>query len=1056
MMQGSIDISELYDSGTISGETYLYCVEHGVSLVQDILCLTYADASNLVSSELNEIKAFFPETESANEVTEPDDSGTGMTKEIDSYYSFIQSRLTYLDADTLSYFRMFEERYSDKVSLVQQILFLNDREQLPVGLPSSEEIVNAFLDFVYDIQTYGKKYSIYDEVFRLCNDIRSCNILKSKFEYFGNKLEFVTWLLRCDRAEVIRLKNCGSKSYSIIWGIIKRLRIISEEKQDLREELTDEKTALTAEDSVALFKGIIDSRRQGLSVRANHVLSMILSDRYDSYADLLKLFQTPKISFLDYRNCGRNTDKELRCFKDEVLRALNSTSSIESVNDVPKVDVQDDYSLENSICHNKSLQFIEYLVESFIDGFPYSSRMVFTYMFEENNHNVCRFCKDLFKATRPIYRFVNKRHKGVASLDDINSLKDKLLDVYNEYHQVIELVYLSSYSNVKVYAILRGWLAGCGNMSEFIDKLISYDKNNLPELPNATAKTIYKILNIAQDVKALLSGSVQSCDAENRAENAKIAKWVSLLKLPLKDVQDINAVAQSIGRFPLFLAIQKYIENLTYRDSVIFLGQVDIYQDQELKNRSDIGRELNVSGERVRQLRGSIFNKLSKYVVSLQKMDIITYELKSSVDDVNYINYQEHTNFQDNFIYWVLSLCNKSRWTIIGDIEDTFFNPHGHQVNLNIVSTELFNSYNFSAFVEEFRRLYIRKRTVEEELNLQSFCMHFYRGAFQLALFDDIIYECKKIILRLFNCVSRGDLIILEGNSYRGLPEVVEEILENRGAPMTTEEIYNVLKTHYPEKKCANLQSCKIHISKNKRIVNLEPVGRRALFALVEWDVGTKRNSSIKEIAEEFIFDAENNIVLFEDLCEYIKPYRPEASNASIRRTLISVNEGFSLYMKGERQYIGFSARLYPKEYVRIESLPAKRTIIESCKEIEEFVTRNGRFPFLGEEYSDDENRLYRFWQRVLKKKKDGLLIAEDLDEVTRIENSYELYNISRSEYNWREIYSAILNKLIRFGKDGLDSSEKSWCYKHIRQGRNNQLNAWQVPLIKRLESLYA
>ena len=55
MMKDNIDISEFYDNGSISGETYLYCVEHDILSIQDALEKKYNDASEIVITELNEI-----------------------------------------------------------------------------------------------------------------------------------------------------------------------------------------------------------------------------------------------------------------------------------------------------------------------------------------------------------------------------------------------------------------------------------------------------------------------------------------------------------------------------------------------------------------------------------------------------------------------------------------------------------------------------------------------------------------------------------------------------------------------------------------------------------------------------------------------------------------------------------------------------------------------------------------------------------------------------------------------------------------------------------------
>ena len=80
----------------------------------------------------------------------------------------------------------------------------------------------------------------------------------------------------------------------------------------------------------------------------------------------------------------------------------------------------------------------------------------------------------------------------------------------------------------------------------------------------------------------------------------------------------------------------------------------------------------------------------------------------------------------------------------------------------------------------------------------------------------------------------------------------------------------------------------------------------------------------------------------------------------------------------------------------------------------------------------------------------------EDYEFIKYLESAYPYQEIPRNEYKWRETHSSICNTLQEFGRDSLTTSEQSWCYKHLRLLREGQLEDWQVPLMMKLQSLYA
>ena len=95
MMQGSIDISQLYEEGIICGETYLYCVENNINTTDDLLDHSFGDVSDCVASELNALLSELQDSSEADVSMSDDlmdaDKSKGCDK-IEGYVSYVQAK----------------------------------------------------------------------------------------------------------------------------------------------------------------------------------------------------------------------------------------------------------------------------------------------------------------------------------------------------------------------------------------------------------------------------------------------------------------------------------------------------------------------------------------------------------------------------------------------------------------------------------------------------------------------------------------------------------------------------------------------------------------------------------------------------------------------------------------------------------------------------------------------------------------------------------------------------------------------------------------------------
>lgn len=570
-----------------------------------------------------------------------------------------------------------------------------------------------------------------------------------------------------------------------------------------------------------------------------------------------------------------------------------------------------------------------------------------------------------------------------------------------------------------------------------------------------TAKELCKFIDEMSSVFSGISDDdlkiTESYDALKGRDVLKEKEYRNLLNLSDESVRAIIAVEQRLNRFPLFLTIQKFIEELDTRRKKILYGLIDIYNNQELTTRDKLGQELGLSSERLRQLRNKVFSDLKRYIRTIGlRVDVSLYESNS----VARYNSEEGTNFQDNLIYLAVSLSN-GKWTIIGDTEDVFFNPYGHQINLNIVPAEIAKEYDFKRFLKEFDAIYKSKRTIDTELDFQSFCLKFFKKRVQINSFDDIVHECKKMVFRLYDCTSRGDVIIMGSNTYRGLSEIAEELLREHGQPMSAKELYQAFQDKYPERKCKSETSL---ISAARLNPNIRPISRTGIYTLSEWDMGESRSGTIREFCEEYLLGTEEKIAMVSALGDYVRQFRPSASDASIQSNLLAEsNKKYMIFTRGEQRYIGFSGREYDKSYTPINvGTMQVRPFSVSRRLLEEFIIANNRFPFgYGDDLDDDERRLGRFWHNVQTKVHRQIASPEETEMVQYIEQKYQGLDIPKNEYKWRVAHKSICDLLELGGKDALSESDQRWCYKYIQKLKNQQLEPWQIPLVINLIDLY-
>lgn len=584
-------------------------------------------------------------------------------------------------------------------------------------------------------------------------------------------------------------------------------------------------------------------------------------------------------------------------------------------------------------------------------------------------------------------------------------------------------------------------LKGCHNSLNELYIKISDSKFSIGDIKNVGEKSIPELTNFFQYIKEIAS-KVNDETEESRNELIEKQKFVSDNILSVSNIDIIFSEKRRLGHLPIFEIIQMYLNSLSARDKIILEGQINIYVGQVLKSRDELITMLDLTGERIRQIKFSIFDNLEsriKYISSKEYIDLSYYDNNT----IKFVNSNEYTKFKNNFLLWVLSIISNNYY-ILGNAKETLLNPDNKRLNLNIVPDELNQIFDFQLFLQNFNEVYNDKHNQDYKLNLNGYILDFFRGNIQYEYFEKIEKACRYILARCYDCLFDGNYIIIEANSYRNIPDIVEDIIRDHGSAMSKDEIYEVFVKKYPDRN-VTISSIAASININ---TNLSAIGRTSTYTLKEWNKGYKRGGTIREFALEYIMQTTKHIASVNDLVKYIKKYRPSTSEKSIVSNLqAEANKLFSVYIKDGVRYIGITKEEYNSCYERLSEDIERRDFKTSIDLLIAFILKNNRFPYNYSTADDSEVRLNRFWNAQKKKKEKGTLSEKEKELFDLIIDQYGDLDISYADYMWRNRYNELTEYLREKGNRYLPEHLKRWYYKNNTIFNNGELKDWQEEL---------
>lgn len=525
------------------------------------------------------------------------------------------------------------------------------------------------------------------------------------------------------------------------------------------------------------------------------------------------------------------------------------------------------------------------------------------------------------------------------------------------------------------------------------------DPDCIKSIPTIGRKSTPEIKDFFVRARVFLEQFPDEESVSSRVKRHLIASPTAL-GLPDEAMGLLREQEETLGYFPMFAAIQMYLDNQTKEKKALIDGCLCIHQGQELPDRDEVAALLKLSPERVRQKRNKLIGKLPDYFKTYCNLGFITenpyrYQMTHYEDDVNAA---EGTDFNLNFITWVLG-CVFDDLTLIGDPVKSIGGYFDIDKYLCIVPTSLTRLFDFEAFIEDLESKMQEKRMGEEKVNLKSLINAHLKVQYCEDELPEIETTCRSILYLHFPVEVDLGNVILPSNAYKTNQFILEEILRAAGHPMMFDELYEEYMYEYPERNSTE-SSLRGAIGGNKNIV---PFGRSSTYGLAEWNNNSYRGGTIREFVQEFIDSTPEGIATTAAITEYVLQFRPDTNEQNIVSNIsLDPNKTFAYYYKEGERYLGYADRTYPLDYFPFES--DFRTAIANSiyfPQFLRFVEANRRYPFtVG--YTEEESQLRRFWIKQESRYRKNEMDHQAVLYFEKIEHEYGQYKIEKSEYEWR------------------------------------------------------
>lgn len=375
-----------------------------------------------------------------------------------------------------------------------------------------------------------------------------------------------------------------------------------------------------------------------------------------------------------------------------------------------------------------------------------------------------------------------------------------------------------------------------------------------------------------------------------------------------------------------------------------------------------------------------------------------------------------------NFLYYLNLLRGMNPYWI--DKEKKMLSAHyittGYVKPYFFVNNHL-EQYSYNKAIKEVLRLQKAKKTDSVLVPINSYFIdnknYWSRNTTITAIETDAILRLLIWIFQtLCDVQIENDCILFKANIVN-YSDIIYEILKTAGVRLHRDEIFNQLQTSCFEMglPCKFNDSSQItpFLTKDPRIIS---IGKSSFWGLKEWG---ELVGSIREIAVEIVKKAEEPVQI-QDITKQVLESRPDSNEKSVSSIIWqTIATGELLLFCGD--YVGCPNRKYKDDYILMP-----QTFDDWLKSFKDFVLKNKRFPAASQGY---EGYLYRWYQKASQLTE---LTSEEILKIDALEKELVHYPHNMTEYNFLHncnLYKKFVEGNNRTPKKEDDSDLYMWFY---------------------------
>ncbi len=569
--------------------------------------------------------------------------------------------------------------------------------------------------------------------------------------------------------------------------------------------------------------------------------------------------------------------------------------------------------------------------------------------------------------------------------------------------------------------VLRSYIYGLSS-KQAIEKVIKTSSQDWLKCRNCGVKSMKELDQFVTKLQnQLLHPDISEIDdyLMNKSEPEEMSELFS----SKDDRTRIKELEQILGHFPYFFAYHSLIEQiLTPQERTIFERSISYRSGQSLLSLDQLAKKLSLPREKVRQLRNKLFLRL---FFICQQLSLLRPNEKCPYSSFNDFarresNRQEGTSFNLVFYRWIIGSVFDD-YSFIGSPKDVVL---GKTVDsLEIVPSHIASVFSFSDFDSTIDRLIKEKKDDNVAISLREIVLR-QGQSYQDEDFQTIVDTCKTIVRNRYKLpIIRGN-IIFKANTFKPLPELIYNLILEKGKPMTAKQLSTAISRKYPD-RVFKKDGIGTNALRHPKVVS---IGRTSTYTLVEWQTGARRGGSIRSIAQECINGQKTQIVNFDKVVRYIHRFRPKSDKSSIISNLIADNSGaFRFYYRNGIRYVAPASFECPKTFFPCEVDPR---LVKSMSlyypQLIKFIKDNKRFPF-SSGYSETEKELGRFWERQEKYYKTGVLSGFAQEYHRGILKKYRRFIINKDDFEWQKNFDSYMKATETKDFSELDNKVRKW-----------------------------